>query len=118
LLLAAPLLLAACGGSNEGGSGAAPADAVKINVTISDAGCAPASITAKPGKTTFVVKNAGSSKVDEFYVLDGTKILGEVEHVIQGVTKNLTLTLKEGTFKTRCPNGETAEYGELIVTAA
>ena len=54
----------------------------------------------------------------EFYVKQNSKTLGEVENVVQGTPKTLTLTLKQGTYDMRCPNGTTAERGTLTVTAA
>jgi iron uptake system component EfeO len=119
-LLAVPALLAAaCGSSSKtaspgDGSGG---DAQQIAVTISDNGCEPREIAAKAGPTTFSVTNDGSAAVTEFEVLDGTKILGEVENVIPGADRTFSLTLKEGTFVTYCPNGK-FEKGVLQVAAA
>jgi iron uptake system component EfeO len=110
------LLLGACSSDGDG-SGAADADAQEIAVTISDAGCSPRDIPAKAGPTTFVVTNEGSAAVTEFEILDGTKILGEVENVIPGADRSFSLTLKAGTFSTYCPNG-TFEKGVLQVAAA
>lgn len=112
LLIVPALALAAC--SSDPGSGS---DEQAIDVTISDAGCEPREIPAKAGPTTFHVSNDGSASVTEFEVLDGTKILGEVENVVPGSDRSFSLTLKEGTFTTYCPNGE-FETGVLQVVGA
>src|ERR1700709_483310 len=119
-LLAVPVLLAAaCGDDSKSSSspaanGGTSAAKQEIKVTISDAGCAPREIPAKAGGTTFKVTNDGSAAVTEFEILDGTKILGEVENVIPGSDKMFSITLKPGTFVTYCPNGKT-EKGVLHV---
>ncbi len=87
-------------------------------MTISDEGCDPAEITTPAGKTAFDVTNDGSSSVIEFYVYDGDKVEGEVENVLPGSPKTLTLTLEEGTYKIKCPNGTKTESGTLTVTAS
>ncbi len=107
----------ACGsGSSKGGAGNT-AGATHIAVKISDDGCDPAAIEAKAGKTAFDVTNTGSSSVIEFYVKKGDKVVGEVENVLAGTPKTLTLTLKPGAFTIQCPNGTKNENGTLTVTA-
>jgi iron uptake system component EfeO len=114
-LLVVPALLAAC--SSDSGTTGSKGDTQEIAVTISDAGCEPREIPAKAGPTTFTVTNDGSAAVTEFEVLDGTKILGEAENVIPGKDRSFSITLKEGTFTTYCPNGK-FDKGVLQVVGA
>jgi iron uptake system EfeUOB component EfeO/EfeM len=107
-----PLALSACGNSDSSTSATE-----HLAVAISDAGCDPATATVKAGKVTFDVTNQGSSKVTEFYVKNGDNTIGEVENVVPGSPKKLTLTLKAGTYTTRCPNGTTTEEGVLDVVS-
>lgn len=106
-------------GSGTSSSAQAGADGVQqIEVTISDAGCEPQTIVAGEGPARFTVRNDGSSAVTEFEVLDGGRIIGEVENVFPGVEKAFSLTLQPGTFVTYCPNGD-VERGTLeVVTGA
>lgn len=116
-MLVAPLALAACGSDksdDDGGGGAG--DATHIPVTISDEGCDPAAIETKAGKTAFDVTNDGSASVIEFYVYKGNKVEGEVENVLPGSPKTLTLTLKAAAYTIKCPNGTKTETGTLTVT--
>lgn len=69
------------------------------------------------GKIAFDVTNQGSAKVTEFYVKKHGRNLGEVEDVVPGQPKTLTLTLKVGSYTTRCPNGSPNEEGTLEVVA-
>ena len=114
--IAVPLVLSACGGSSSdnGSSG----DTHIVAVTITDAGCEPATIETVAGSTEFEVKNDGAESVTEFEVLDGDKVLGEAENVASGLTSDFTLDLEAGTYTTYCPGGTTSERGTLSVTAA
>jgi iron uptake system component EfeO len=117
LALVVPLALAACGSNNDDDDGLSDSSgATHIPVTISDDGCDPAAITTKAGKVAFDVTNDGSASVTEFYVLKpNDDIVGEVENVIPGSPRTLTLNLKAGEYQTKCPNGE-PEKGTLTVT--
>ena len=106
------LALAACGSSTKiGGSGG---DNVQIELT--DAGCDPAKLELPAGPTTFEVRNEGAGDVSEFEILDGGRVLGEVENLTPGLSGTFSLTLKPGTFTTACPGGDSAAKGALIVT--
>jgi iron uptake system component EfeO len=124
IALTALAAVVACSSSTDtattggGAPGTTPTGQVhEIEVTISDAGCEPRLISATAGPTTFVVTNEESAKVTEFEVLEGDKILGEVENVIPGNKKDFSITLQAGSFVTYCPNGE-FEKGTLEVADA
>lgn len=117
LALLIPLAFGACGGNKTSASSSGAGSASVVKVTISDAGCDPAAITTAPGKTKFAVRNSGSSKVTEFYVYEGEKVIGEVENVLAGSDKTLMLRLHAGSFTTKCPNGDKVETGTLTVVA-
>jgi iron uptake system component EfeO len=121
--VALPLLFAACGGGGSGsGSGSEASGAsgkVKPNevaVKITDLGCDPAKLDLPAGPTTFKVTNDGASKVTEYEVLDGDRILGEAENIAPGLSGEFQLTLKAGDYTTYCPGGTTQERGTLEVT--
>ena len=98
---------------------AAPAGAAKqtVAVKITSDGC-PKPITVTPGSVTFKVTNDGADNVNEFEVLKGKKIVGEVENVAPGLSRSFTLKLKAGDYVTYCPGGDTREKGVLTVAAA
>ena len=58
------------------------------------------------GNLTFTVKNDGD-QVTEFYLLaeDGLRILGEVENIGPGLTRNLVVTVPAGKYNTACKPG-------------
>ena len=98
---------------------AAPAAAKSqsVPVKLTADGC-PKLITVKPGSVTFKVTNDGADNVSEFEVLQGGKIVGEVENIAPGLQRSFTLKLKAGDYVTYCPGGDTREKGELTVAAA
>jgi hypothetical protein len=110
-----PFALGACG-DNDKGSGDTSAARQRVSVTISDKGCDPRALTVAKGKVAFDVTNSGSSSVTEFYVEKNGKTIGEVENVTAGSAKTLTVTLAQGSYNTRCPNGTETERGSLTVT--
>jgi iron uptake system component EfeO len=113
LIVAAVAMVSGCGSS--GSSGGERAGARVVAARITDEGCEPAHIEVPAGPVTFKVTSSGSGKATEFEVLDGGRILGEVENLVPGIERSFSLTLPKGTFTTYCPNG-THERGELIVT--
>lgn len=94
-------LVAACG-SDGGGSGSA---AGKISVAADDSSCTPTATSAAAGPATFSVRNKGS-KVTELYVYaPGDRVVGEVEQIGPGITRDLTVELQAGTYQLACKPG-------------
>ncbi|MFE3293470.1 iron uptake system protein EfeO [Rhodococcus sp. NPDC059234] len=108
----APLALVACTSKSD-------QTADSIAVTATDTACDVAANTAKTGTTTFAITNNGS-KVTEFYVYgSGDRVMGEVENVGPGLTRQLIVNLPEaGTFHTACKPGMVGEgiRAEFTVT--
>jgi iron uptake system component EfeO len=99
---------------------AVPAGAAKeqtVSVKLTSDGC-PKAIRVKPGSITFKVSNVGADNVSEFEVLQGKKIVGEVENIAPGLQRSFTLKLKAGSYVTYCPGGDTREKSELTVAAS
>ncbi|UOQ60857.1 EfeM/EfeO family lipoprotein [Leucobacter rhizosphaerae] len=84
---------------------AAP-DAESIAVTASDTDCAVETAEATSGTVTFTVQNDGST-VNEFYVLGANKltIIGEVENIAPGASRDLTVQVGPGDYFTNCKPG-------------
>jgi FTR1 family protein len=116
LVAGTALVLVACGSRSSDGGSASGARQVAIKLT--DAGCEPAAMKLAAGPTTFEVTNAGTGRVTEFEVLSGSRILGEKEHLVAGLSGSFTLNLKPGTYTLACPGGKTAATGTLEVGGA
>ena len=110
LVIVAAVLLGACSSESDVAAGTR-----KVDVKLTDAGCDPAALKIDAGPTTFVVTNAGTSRVSEFEILSGKKILGERENIAPGLSADFTLTLQPGSYTTLCPGGKTAATGTLTV---
>lgn len=76
-----------------------------IIVKASDGDCAVSATKLDAGPATFKVTNTGS-KVTEFYVYaGGDRILGEVENIGPGSSRNLVIDLTKGTYEGACKPG-------------
>jgi FTR1 family protein len=119
--VAAPvvLLVGTLGGDRETSSALASAASGgrTVDVAITDEGCAPASLKLASGPATFVVTNRDASRSTEYEVVQGSRILAEVENVTGGPTKRFSLTLQPGRYTLRCSGAE-HEDASLTVTGA
>jgi iron uptake system component EfeO len=103
----AALAVAGCsGGSSGGASATSSAVPGQITVQAGDSACTLSTATAPAGVVTFDVTNNGS-KVTEFYVLaEGDRILGEVENIGPGLTRQLKVEITDPvTVSTACKPG-------------
>ncbi|MDR6987850.1 iron uptake system component EfeO [Paenarthrobacter nitroguajacolicus] len=103
---AVPLVLAGCTDNTK----TAAATDGPIQVSSSANECKVSTSTAPSGNLTFAVKNEGT-EVTEFYLLaeDGLRILGEVENIGPGITRNLVVTAPAGKYNTACKPGMQGE---------
>ncbi|MGY1832701.1 iron uptake system protein EfeO [Geodermatophilus sp. SYSU D01180] len=118
--LLAALTTAACG-SADGGSGAASGSgeaADTIAVAATDDTCDVASSELPAGTHQFQVTNSGA-QVTEFYVYaEGDRVMGEVENIAPGLTRELLVELPAGSYETACKPGMVGDgiRGDLTVT--
>lgn len=77
-----------------------------LTVTGTDTSCEVSAPTAASGPITFSITNAGE-KVTEFYVLGANQlsIIGEVENIAPGTTRELTIVADPGDYFTECKPG-------------
>ncbi|GLX01200.1 iron uptake system protein EfeO [Microtetraspora sp. NBRC 16547] len=100
------LLAAACSSGTTDtaapGGGAKPG---KISVAAGDTECKVAATELPAGTSTFSITNTGS-KVTEFYVYaSGDRVMGEVENIVPGLTRDVIVELPAGTYETACKPG-------------
>jgi iron uptake system component EfeO len=92
------------------------AEAMPVNVTVTDKGCDPNSLTVLEGKSTFIIKNA-SRRALEWEILDGVMVVEERENIFPGFTQTLSATLSPGEYQMTCGLLNNPK-GKLIVEAA
>ncbi|MEU7614711.1 iron uptake system protein EfeO [Micromonospora rifamycinica] len=91
----------ACGGADE--SDARTGNTVTVKAT--DSACEVDVTDLDAGQATFTVTNTGS-KVNEFYVYAaGDRVMGEVENIAPGLSRELRVELPAGTYETACKPG-------------
>lgn len=91
--------LAACAEDPASGGDSA------LTVQATDSKCEVSSTDLKSGPQTFTITNAGN-KVTEFYVYaEGDRIMGEVENVGPGLSRELVVDLPKGTYEGACKPG-------------
>jgi iron uptake system component EfeO len=62
------------------------------------------------------VTNKGGDAVTEFEVMDGGRIVGEVENISPGLNGHFTVNLAAGGYTTKCPGGSKNQGGTLTVS--
>ncbi|MFB9239752.1 iron uptake system protein EfeO [Plantactinospora siamensis] len=76
-----------------------------ITVKASDTACEVSRTEVPAGTHTFTVRNSGG-KVTEFYLYGaGDRVMGEVENVAPGLSRELKVELSSGTYQTACKPG-------------
>jgi iron uptake system component EfeO len=105
LIVAAPaaLLLGACG--DDGGTATGESGDGTIVVAASDTACEVTKTGTDAGTVKFAIANKGN-KVTEFYVYaPGDRVMGEVENIAPGLSRELVIELTAGTYETACKPG-------------
>jgi len=105
--LLAALTTAACGGGTGTDTGAAAGEeaADTITVAATDDACDVATGELAAGTHQFQVTNSGD-QVTEFYVYaEGDRVMGEVENIAPGLTRELLVELPAGDYETACKPG-------------
>ena len=107
VVFALPLLAGCTDNSRTGTSDATASVNPRIlTVRATDSECKLSSTSAPSGTLTFAVTNGGA-KVTEFYLYgeDGKRIVGEVENIGPGITRELVMKVKPGSYITACKPG-------------
>jgi iron uptake system component EfeO len=92
------------------------AEAIPVNVTVTDKGCEPYSLTVTEGKSTFAIRNA-SQRALEWEILDGVMVVEGRENIFPGFTQTLSAALSPGEYQMTCGLLNNPK-GKLIVQAA
>ena len=105
-LAALVLPLAAACVPNDPAEPGASGSAGALTVTSTADACDVSAVEADSGTVRFAVTNEGDD-VTEFYLLgdDGLRVISEVENVGPGLTRDLVVQVKPGTYYTACKPG-------------
>lgn len=116
VLVTLPPLLAACGADAE----TANPSATSVRVTATDDSCELERTDLQTGPTTFMVTNDGSS-VTEVYIYgqdqgEYTRVIGEVENIGPGTSRDLRVDLMSGSYEVACKPGQTGDGVRTQIT--
>ena len=108
-------LLAACGGDDAGA-----ASTTTVAVAAGDDSCDVEQTELKAGAVTLAVTNKGSSTT-EVYVYgedDGkyTRVIGEVENIGPGTSRDLDVDLAGGSYEVACKPGQSGDGIRTSIT--
>lgn len=108
--------VAACGGGAP--ASIAPPPSGVVAVEAKEYQFTPASLTVEAGQVIFYVRNVGTQE-HEFEIFKGEQVVDEIEGLVPGLAKNLTVTLEAGEYTYLCKlNGhdQLGMKGTLTVT--
>ncbi|GAA2546287.1 iron uptake system component EfeO [Neomicrococcus aestuarii] len=106
LALIAGLGLTGCTSNAQPSSATGTEAGGPIAVSSTDTECTLTASETSSGTVTFNVKNDGT-QVTEFYLIasDGNRIVGEVENIGPGLSRQLTVIAGPGSYTTQCKPG-------------
>jgi uncharacterized cupredoxin-like copper-binding protein len=103
-------LLSACSSKDAGDS--------SVAVTASDSACEVARTDLSSGTTTFRVTNEGNDVTEVYVYAAGDQIMGEVENIGPGTSRDLTVDLGGGTYEVACKPGQTGDGIRTTITVS
>ena len=118
--LASVALTAAACGSTTGTGAPVVVPSGAISVEAKEYEFTPSTLTVPAGAVTFAVRNGGTQE-HEFEIFKGETVVDEVEGLVPGLTKTLTVNLEAGEYTYFCKlNGhdQLGMQGSLTVTGS
>ena len=97
-LIALAGVAAACGGAP---ASVAPPPSGVVAVEAKEYAFTPSTLTVAAGKVTFYVRNVGTEE-HEFEIFKGEQVVDEIEGLVPGLAKNLTVDLAAGEYTFVC----------------
>jgi iron uptake system component EfeO len=122
-IAALALAVAACGGSAASTTApvaGSPGAGGPIGVDAKEFAFTPSTVAVEAGDVTFHVRNGGAVE-HEFEILKGETVIDEIEGLVPGLERDLTVTLDPGEYIYVCrlPGHEEAGMkGTLTVTGS
>jgi iron uptake system component EfeO len=103
-IAAAAVVVGACGsgaGQPSGQPGGTAATGPVVEVQATEFAFAPATLSVPSGSVTFRVTNGGQAE-HEFELFRGEAVVDEIEGLVPGLARDLTVTLEPGSYTYVC----------------
>ena len=113
LALGGVVLLAALAGCSSKDKGEN-----SVAVTATDSSCEVARTELPSGTTTFAVTNKGGDVTEVYVYGEGDKVMGEVENIGPGTSRDFTVDLGAGTYEVACKPGQTGDGIRTEITVS
>ncbi len=98
LLVLALASVAACSGAAPAGQSGSTSG---VRISASEYHFDPSSATVDAGEVTFTVRNSGSVE-HEFEILQGERVVDEIEGLVPGLERSIAVRLEAGTYVYVC----------------
>lgn len=117
MVMLVPLLAACDATPSSSDTGTQPASNVAIIAT--EYAFEPSAVTVRAGEVVFTIRNEGVEE-HEFEILQGDRVIDEVEGLIPGLERDLSVDLAAGDYRIVCQLNDHLQRGmeaTLTVTA-
>ena len=85
-------------------SKASPGEKVAVTASSSECGVSRTDLTS--GSTTFAVTNKGTEVTEVYVYGENDKVMGEVENIGPGTSRDVTVDLDAGSYEVACKPGQ------------
>ena len=89
-----------------------------IAVTATDSACEVAKTDLGSGSTTFAVTNEGSDVTEVYVYGEDDEVMGEVENIGPGTSRDFTVELGAGTYEVACKPGQKGDGIRTEITVS
>jgi iron uptake system component EfeO len=113
--LSITLLLVGCDSTSTNDDGLGP---VTLTIVATDYAFEPSELSVAAGEVTFAIRNDGAEE-HEFEILQGDRVIDEVEGLVPGLERDLTVELAAGEYQFACllaDHFERGMHGTLTIT--
>lgn len=104
------IVIAGCAGSTGSSSG--------LTVISTESACDVSSTSLNAGTHTFSVTNKGNDPTEVYVYGDGDTVVGEVENIGPGLTRQLEVTLTAGSYSVACKPGQKGDGIRTPITVS
>jgi iron uptake system component EfeO len=116
LAVVSAVLGAGCGGGGDAsGTGASGSNAA-IAVDAGEKTCEVAATKLPAGRHSFAVSNSASQVTEVYVYASGDRVVGEVENIGPGTTRDLTVELGAGAYEIACKPGMVGDGNRTALT--